>query len=120
MNLNIVTLKENRDFKRIYARGKSCPHPLLVTYARKNRLPFNRVGITTSKKIGNAVTRNRARRIIREAYRSVGPGLPGGWDFVFVARFKTSKAKTQDLIPVMRKQISKLTTPLENGGVTKK
>ena len=59
MNPKIVTLKENRDFKRLYAKGKSCPHPLLVTYARKNRLNISRIGITTSKKIGNAVSRNR-------------------------------------------------------------
>ena len=43
-----------------------CIRDRLVTYARKNRLNINRVGITTSKKIGNAVSRNRARRIIRE------------------------------------------------------
>lgn len=119
MNPKIVTLKENRDFKRLYAKGKSCPHPLLVTYARKNRLNINRVGITTSKKIGNAVSRNRARRIIREAYRSLETELPVGWDFVFVARFKTTIVKTQELIPVMRKQISKITTTKTDGGVTK-
>ncbi|HJB26977.1 MAG TPA: ribonuclease P protein component [Firmicutes bacterium] len=119
MNPKIVTLKENRDFKRLYAKGKSCPHPLLVTYARKNRLNISRIGITTSKKIGNAVSRNRARRVIREAYRSMEPGLPGGWDFVFVARYKTTLIKTQQLIPVMRKQISKLTTTKTDGGVTK-
>ena len=47
------------------------------------------------------------------------PGLPGGWDFVFVARYKTTLIKTQQLIPVMRKQISKLTTTKTDGGVTK-
>ena len=119
MNPKIVTLKENRDFKRLNAKGKSCPHPLLVTYARKNRLNINRVGITTSKKIGNAVSRNRARRIIREAYRSLEMELPVGWDLVFVARFKTTIGKIQELIPVMRKQISKITTTKTDGGVTK-
>ena len=54
----IVSLKENRDFRRLYTRGKSFVSPSLVTYVMKNRRSGGiRVGITTSKKIGNAVTR---------------------------------------------------------------
>ena len=70
----IVSLKENRDFRRLYTRGKSFVSPSLVTYVMKNRRSGGiRVGITTSKKIGNAVTRSRARRVIREAFRAAYP-----------------------------------------------
>ena len=59
----IVSLKDNRDFRRLYARGKSFVGPALVTYVMKNRCGGIRVGITTSKKIGNAVRRSRSRRM---------------------------------------------------------
>ena len=45
-----VTLNENRDFRRAYAKGKSRVHRLLVTYVLKNRLGVNRVGFTATKK----------------------------------------------------------------------
>ncbi len=67
MNTKLVSLTENKDFKTLYYRGKSAVHPMLVTYVRKNRLNHTRVGITTGKKIGKAVSRNRCRRIIRAA-----------------------------------------------------
>ena len=47
-----VTLNENRDFRRAYAKGKSRVHRLLVTYVLRNRLGVNRVGFTATKKIG--------------------------------------------------------------------
>lgn len=64
----IVKIKENRDFRRIYSKGKSFVSPVLVTYVLKNRTKNVRYGITTSKKTGNAVQRNRSRRIIRAAF----------------------------------------------------
>ena len=62
----------------------------------KNRVGICRVGITVSKKIGNAVERNRSRRIIRAAFQSVMGSyeLEGTYDFVLVARTKTKYLKT--------------------------
>jgi len=62
-------IKLNKEFKRAYFQGKFKAHPLLTTYQVKNRFGGPRLGITTSKKIGGAVDRNRARRIIKAAYR---------------------------------------------------
>ena len=101
----IVPLKENKDFRRLYARGKSYVSPALVTYVMKNRAGGVRVGITTSKKIGNAVKRSRSRRVIRAAYRQVYPKLKPGYDFVFVARGKTPFVKSTDLFKSMEKQL---------------
>lgn len=113
----ITTLKLNKDFKRLYYRGKSLVHPMLVTYAQKNRSGVTRIGITAAKKLGSAVCRNRCKRVIREAYRQLEPSVPQGWDFVFVARMKTISAKSTQLYPVMKKQIENLTTSnqLEQG-----
>lgn len=109
---NTITLHDNRDFVRMYRGAKSFAHPLLVAYVRKNKLEQCRMGITASKKIGKAVSRNRARRIIREAYRQLEPTFSGPvcFDFVFVARSKTTQVKTADVLAVMRKQ-------LKNAGV---
>ena len=89
------TLKENKDFRRLYHRGKSIASKTLVTYASKSRNNGCRIGITTSKKIGNAVERNRARRVIRAAYSQLEQNIGGSWDFVFVARGLTSRVKMQ-------------------------
>ena len=62
-----ISICRNNDFRRLYAKGKSFVSPLVVVYVKKNRNQGLRVGITTSKKIGNAVLRNRSRRVIREA-----------------------------------------------------
>ena len=96
-----TTLKLNKEFKRLYFKGKSAVHPLIVTYASKNRLGRNRIGITVTKKVGKAVCRNRCKRIMIEQ----------GWDFVFVARAKTPQVKSTQLMPVLKKQILSLTSP---------
>lgn len=101
-----VSLVLNRDFRRLY-RKKSAVSSSLVSYVCKNPYAFNRIGITTSKKIGNAVKRNRAKRIIREAYREILPLLSdkNGWDIVFVARARTCSCKMQDVKYAMKKQM---------------
>ena len=81
----------------MYARGKSIVTPSVVIYYSKNRTGDLRLGITTSKKIGNAVKRNRARRIIREAFRNVSPWLRRGYDYILVARGKTPFLKSTDI-----------------------
>ena len=103
-----LTLKQNTEFHRAYGRGKSSSSSVLVTYAVRSRYPYCRTGITTSKKIGSAVERNRCRRIIRAAYASVRNECSGGWDLVFVARLRTKQCKTQDIEQVMRKQLIQL------------
>ncbi len=85
----IVPLTENYEFKRVYARGKSVVRPTVVVYCMKKSGPAPRVGITASKKIGNAVKRNRARRVLRESTRELYPQIKPGFDLVLVSRGKT-------------------------------
>lgn len=100
--MKIITLKENRDFQRIYRRGKSYASPVLVTYITKNRENNLQIGITTGKKIGCAVNRSRCRRIIRAAYAQLQPQLKTGYNIVFVARSKTLYVKSTDVLQAMR------------------
>ncbi len=92
----IVAINENRDFKRVYAKGKSYVSPVLVTYICKNKGHHLRIGITASKKIGNAVKRNRSRRVIRAAFQSFLPLIDKNrnLDLIFVARAKTPFVKS--------------------------
>ncbi|MGN0545727.1 MAG: ribonuclease P protein component [Acutalibacteraceae bacterium] len=103
-----TTLKQNAEFHHAYGRGKSRVSPELVTYVVKNRGFGCRFGVTAAKKLGSAVERNRCRRIIKAAFSSVYPMCSGNCDIVFVARFKTKKLKSSDLIPVMRQHLTEL------------
>lgn len=106
--LKSASLNKNGDFRRLYSRGKSAVHPVLVVYVMKNRTGFCRFGITTGKKVGNAVCRNRSKRIIREAYRKISPQINGNYDIVFVARAATPKMKSDEIYEVMSKLLKKL------------
>ena len=56
--MEIITIKENRDFRRLYRKKTSCVSPALVVYFKENSAGFSRLGITAGKKIGKAVKRN--------------------------------------------------------------
>ena len=84
-------IKENKVFRRLYHRGKSKAGASLVTYCMKNRRGETRVGITTSKKIGTAVERNRARRVMREIFRKNAPNFSKACDIIIFMRRGWSK-----------------------------
>lgn len=92
------SLTENREFKRLYSKGKSEADSLLALYVRKNWLSKNRLGITVNAKHGNAVKRNRVRRRIKEAYRINEHLLKPGFDIVIVARVKAGFAPFDSLV----------------------
>lgn len=91
------TLKENYEFRRVYQRGTSAVSGSMVVYCRKNKLGRSRLGITASTKIGGAVTRNRARRRLREVYRLNRDKLQRGWDIILVARGRTASVSWREL-----------------------
>ena len=78
------SLKLNRDFRRLYSRGKSAPGAYVAVYAMKTR--------RNDKSFGKAVRRNRAKRLIRESYRAIEEKIPNGYDFVIVARGRADGA----------------------------
>ena len=89
-------LKLNHIFRRLYATSGQA-NGYLVLYARPNRLGVNRVGITTGKKLGHAVVRNRVRRRLREVYRLNEDKFTSGWDIVVVARSRCISADFRKL-----------------------
>lgn len=84
--LYTVVMRENKDFLNMYKKGRYITSKYSVIYVKPNNRPFNRFGITAGKKIGNAVARNRAKRLIRLAYQKAEVRLPVGIDIVIVAR----------------------------------
>ena len=91
---NTVSLKQNRDFRNLYRRGKNS---LLAIYVRKNKNTENRVGITVSTKVGCAVVRNSVRRRIREAYRINEKTFLTGYDIVIVARVRAANSSFAEI-----------------------
>lgn len=100
----VKTLKKNREFSFLYRKGKTLVTPVVVIYYHKNKRENIRYGITTGKKIGNAVKRNRARRILRSAFLQIVPDIKGNYDFVLVARGKTPFVKSGDIKRAIVKQ----------------
>lgn len=98
-------LKENKEFSRAYRTGRFVSCNILTCYFKQNKLPFNRMGITVGKKLGNAVTRNRAKRMIRAAYRLNERDFPIGYDLVFVARNDIALRKTGEIENFFRERL---------------
>ena len=68
-------LRRSSDFARLRERGRTWRHPFLILSVIENNLEHNRYGLIVSKRLGNAVKRNRVRRLMREGWISLGIGL---------------------------------------------
>ncbi len=79
-------LKLNKDFRRLYARGKSIACGCVAVYAVKSNRNITRVGLTVGKGVGNAVKRNRAKRLLRAAFDCHAKSICGSYDLIIVAR----------------------------------
>ena len=104
--MSLLKLKENRDFRRAYNKGKSFVSPFIVVYLNKNRTNNVRLGITAGKKIGKAVKRNRAKRVITAAFLSVLPNIRDGFDIVIVARTRILDVKSTVVAASLHKLLS--------------
>jgi len=87
-------LRLRRDFARVLGGKCKAADAVLVVYAAQNGLAFSRIGISVSKRIGNAVSRHYVKRRIREAFRKNKADLPGGLDIVCVARPRAADGRT--------------------------
>lgn len=95
--LKKIVLRKKSDFSSIYNKGKSVGDRFVVLFYRQNHLPYNRTGFLASKKVGNSVKRNRARRLMKESYRTIKNDLPQGYDFIIIARNTISERKCADV-----------------------
>lgn len=79
-------LRTDAQFKRVRGAGRSWANPLAVLYVLPNEEGVTRVGFSVGKRVGKAVTRNRVKRLLREAVRVRLPVITPGYDLVFIAR----------------------------------
>ena len=114
--MKLTAIKENHLYRKTYQGGKRAAAASLCVYvlrdkkanylkkANPEKKAINRVGITASKKIGGAVERNRAKRVLREAYRLIDAsiGVKKGYLIVIAARESATVVKMQDAMRDMQ------------------
>jgi ribonuclease P protein component len=79
-------LTRSEDFKRVRRSGKSYAHPLVVLIVQTHEQPRVKIGVAAGRTVGSAVHRNRAKRLLREAMRSLIPSIPSNLDLILIAR----------------------------------
>jgi len=105
MRRNIGSLNKNFQFARAYRSKCSFVSPFVVTYIVKHRYGGIKTGITASKKIGCAVERNRARRVVKAASRELLDGAAGNYDIVFVCRKAILAKKSTEIKKIIAKHL---------------
>jgi ribonuclease P protein component len=95
-------LKSSRDFQSMYRSGHKCTGKYFFSFLHQRNDPDTRFGVTASRRIGNAVVRNRAKRIMREAIRRVVIETQPGFDLILVARSSIRSVGTNELIPQLK------------------
>ncbi|HAV21664.1 MAG TPA: ribonuclease P protein component [Bacillota bacterium] len=95
----VERLRKNEQFRKVFQSGKAYVGDMVVVYALENALPYNRVGITVSRKLGGAVERNHLKRIMREAWRACQGDLRmgKGFDLVLTPRMKAKTASFREI-----------------------
>jgi ribonuclease P protein component len=96
-NNSELTLRKQKDFNRVYKKGKSRGSKYVVVLYRKNDLGYTRTAFVSSKKVGNSVERNRSRRLMKESYYSFSDKIKKGYDIVFVARNSINGADMKEV-----------------------
>ncbi len=100
-------LTRSTDFKRVRRSGKSYAHPLVVLYALKSDEPNVRVGVSAGLAVGNAVKRNRAKRLLRAAMNELLPQTIPGSDLMLIARAplpESNLEQTREALSVLLKR----------------
>lgn len=106
--MKTASLTSNQEFKDIYRKADSKVTKYFVVYYRRAVTDKSRVGFTVSKKIGNAVVRNRARRRLKECFRLHEDTLKGCYDLVIVARARSSEGDFHQMCRLLKRTLEEI------------
>ena len=101
-------LKRRKDIQAVFSRGKNYGCQGTKLFLLKNNLIHNRICFTLSRGFGNAVSRNRARRLGREAYRLLQPRLQGGYDLILLVYPVTAEPPVTPGLKTRTRQLENL------------
>lgn len=106
--LDKEVLRKKQDFSAIYKKGASVGSKFVVVFFIKNNYGYNRKAFLASKKVGNSVKRNRARRLMKESYRELSSSIKIGYDLIFIARNTINGQKEADVKKSIEAALKKL------------
>ncbi len=95
-------LTEQRDFNRVRTEGQAKKNPYAVLLYHRNGLAKTRAAVVASKKMGNAVKRNRIKRVMRASLNKLWKDITPGWDLIFYARFAGSDASFSEMCSALK------------------
>ena len=95
-------LTHSTDFQRVKRTGISFADPMMVLIAAPNTLPFSRFAIAAGRTVGNAVTRNRAKRRLRSCLDALSETINPGWDLIIYGRQQMSSANYSEIRLAMK------------------
>ena len=100
-------LRRKRDFERAYREGKRLVNPFFVAFALETTEGLVRAGVVASRKVGGAVVRNRAKRLLREVFRKERPRAGVSADLVLVARGALAEASYHEVEASYRRGVGR-------------
>jgi ribonuclease P protein component len=99
-------LRSTVDFQRIQGQSRTRAHPALLMRYRPNELDRTRYGISTGRRVGGAVVRNKVRRRIRAILRRLEGKVQPGWDILLVARPPSAEVSQAELEQTLTRLMS--------------
>jgi ribonuclease P protein component len=108
-----LRLLKRAQFLLLSRHGKRIQTRFFLANYEENALGRSRIGITVSKKVGNAVARNRIKRLVREFYRLNRDFLPGKWDINIIARKYAAHLTNQEIPNELDRLFKKIKGPSE-------
>ena len=113
MNRNF-RLTQSTDFKRVRRSGKSYAHPFVVLVVSQTHGEKTHVAITAGQSVGDAVHRNRAKRLLREAIRPLLSKLKPGWNVILISRKQILETKLPEIHNSLEQLFSKANLIIDN------
>jgi len=101
-------LKKTSDFQRVRRLGKAIAHPLVVSIYLTNHTDETRIGVAAGKSLGNAVARNKAKRLLRAAVAPLLPEIEPGYDILLIARKPILKVNSTQVHQALKKSLQQL------------